>query len=299
MESKKVAIIILNYNDSENTIEYVNKIKKYKILNKIIVVDNNSSKENEFVNLCTLKSSNIEVIKAEKNGGYSYGNNFGIKYLEKINCNIDYIIISNPDVYVEESSIIKCIEFFNENKKAAIVAPRMYYENGQARRSAWKTRKTLVDIANSTRITQLLLFPIFKNGEYSKKDFGKKALKVDNVSGAFFVADYNKFKEINFFDENVFLFYEEDIISKRLIEKGYSIYSLNDIKYIHYDSKTIGKLMSVYKKQDILFDSRIYYQKTYNKIGKIYEFVFNILRYIRKIELVFEVIILKVKRKFK
>ena len=49
MESKKVAIIILNYNDSENTIEYVNKIKNYKILTKIVVVDNNSNKENEFV----------------------------------------------------------------------------------------------------------------------------------------------------------------------------------------------------------------------------------------------------------
>ena len=36
----KTAIIVLNYNDYENTRQYVDRIKEYQILDKIVVVDN-------------------------------------------------------------------------------------------------------------------------------------------------------------------------------------------------------------------------------------------------------------------
>lgn len=291
---KNVAIIILNYNDRENTIRFVNEIKDYDILTKILVVDNNSSIENEFETLNTLNSEKINVVRADKNGGYSYGNNFGIKYLEKDDKVYDYIIISNPDVSVKENSIKKCIEFLEKNEDAAIVAPRMCYINGPARRSAWKKRKPFIDIANSTRFTQALFFYIFKNGEYNNSDFKKDYLKVDNIAGSFFIADYDKFKKIGFFDDKVFLFYEEDIIGNKIKENGYGIYSLNDVNFIHYDSKTIGKLMSIFKKQDILFDSRIYYQTKYNNASIFTILIFYILKYYRKLELLIEVPLRKI-----
>ena len=75
---KKVAIIILNYNDSENTIRYVNEISNYDILNKIVIVDNHSNKENEYEKLLKLASDKVDVIRSDKNGGYSYGNNYGL-----------------------------------------------------------------------------------------------------------------------------------------------------------------------------------------------------------------------------
>lgn len=288
---KNVSIVILNYNDSENTVRFVNEISKYDILSNIVVVDNNSKKE-EYEKLFLLSGDKIAVIKADKNGGYSYGNNFGIKFLEERE-KTDYVIISNPDVSVSEDSIKKCVDYLKENENVAIVAPRMYYTNGKARRSAWKKRTPLIDIANSTRTTQALLHYFFKLGEYSKKDYKESVLKVDNISGAFFVADFKKFKEIGFFDENVFLFYEEDIIGNKLKEKGYEICSLNDIEFMHYDSKTIGKFFNLFKKQDILFDSRIYYQKKYNKVSFFTIIVFYFLKYYRKLELLIEVPIRK------
>lgn len=290
---KNVAIVILNYNDSANTIRFVNEIKKYKILKYIVVVDNNS-KEEEYEKLIPLSDDKISVIRADKNGGYSYGNNFGIEFLEKkYEGKFDYVIISNPDVSVEEESIAKCVDYLQENKKVAIVAPRMSYVNGKARRSSWKKRTPLIDIANSTRTTQAILYYFFKKGEYSKSEYNCRELKVDNISGAFFVADYKKFKEINFFDEDVFLFYEEDIIGNKLKEKGYEIYSLNDVDFIHYDSKTIGKFLNLFKKQDMLFDSRIYYHKKYNNASFFTIIIFYFLKYYRKLELLIEVPIRK------
>lgn len=295
----KNAIIILCYNDSKNTINYVNSILEYNILDKIIVVDNNS-KEDEAKKLECLKniSNKLEVIRTSSNGGYAYGNNVGLKYLdEKCSDDFDYVIISNPDVFVEENSIVKTIDYMNKNKNVAIASPRMNFVTGPARRAAWKKRTFAIDIAGSVRINEFLLYPLLKKGEYTKKDYGKEVLKVDNVAGSFFVADFNKFKEVGFFDEGTFLFYEEDILSEKLIKKGYDIVLLNDINFMHYESKTIGKVMNLYRKMDILFDSKVYYHKKYNNAG-IFKIMFlNILRCIRKIELLIEIPILKLRRK--
>ena len=292
----KFAFIVLNYNDHENTIKYVNQIQDYEIIDKIIIVDNNSSLKNEVRLLKELENDKVEVISSEKNGGYASGNNIGLRYLEKID-NYEYVAISNPDVFVDEDTLKKCLDYIANNKKVAIVAPRMWYANGPARRSAWKKRTPIIDIANSTRITELLLYPFLKSGEYTKNDYNQDELKVDCTAGAFFIAKYDSLKKVDFFDENTFLFYEEDILSEKLRQVGLEIHLLPKLKFMHYDSQTIGKVMNIYKKMDIIFDSKIYYQKKYNHINFIILIIFKTLRYVRKFELIFEIPIRKLFQK--
>lgn len=289
----KFAIIVLNYNDHENTLKYIENVKDYDCVDKIIVVDNNSTNKDEVHILKEVESDKVEVLCSEKNGGYAYGNNLGLKYLEKIG-NYEYVAISNPDVYVDEETIKECLNYLKSHNKVAIVAPRMHFVTGPARRAAWKKRTPIIDIANSTRITEVLLYPFFKMGEYSRKDYEVEDLKVDCIAGSFFIAKYDSLKKVNYMDENTFLFYEEDILGERLRNIGLEIHMLNKLKFMHYDSQTIGKLMNMFKKQDILFDSRIYYQKNYNKANLFTIEILKILRYIRKLELIFEVPIKKI-----
>lgn len=289
------AIVVLNYNDHENTKKYIESVKDYNIIDKIIVVDNNSTIKDEIRILKELESEKVEVLSAQKNGGYAYGNNLGLKYLEKIG-NYEFVAISNPDVFVDEETLEECLKYLKEHNKVAIVAPRMHFVSGPARRAAWKKRTPIIDIANSTRLTETILFPIFKKGEYSKKEYEIEDLKVDCIAGSFFVAKYDSLKKVNYLDEGTFLFYEEDILGEKLRRIGLEIHLLNNLKFMHYDSQTIGKLMNLFRKQDILFDSKIYYQKKYNN-AKISLIFFRILRYIRKFELLFEVPIRKIIQK--
>lgn len=292
----KNAIIILNYNDYTNTYNYINTIKDYKSINTFVIVDNNST-DGMFYKLKEIEklNDNIYVIKSDKNGGYSYGNNYGIRFLEeKFGMNFfDSYIISNPDVFVEDDVILKCIDRLFMQEDLAIVAPRMYIFDKEARRSSWKYRSKFCDISNSTRITQFLLFPFFKMGEYTKKDFKNDELYVDTIAGSFFIIKTKIMQKISYFDENVFLFYEEDILASKLKKEGYKILSINNLKFIHYDSQTIGKLMNLFKKQKILFESRKYFQKNYNNANKFEIFIFSMLLYVRKFELLFEVPIRK------
>lgn len=196
----KTAIIILNYNSENDTIRYVNEIKNFKCIDTIVVVDNCSSNSNSLEKLYELKNEKVHIIQAPKNGGYSYGNNFGIKYLNSLNEKYEYIIISNPDISIEEIAIEKCIKELEENNSVAIVAPRMYNVNqNPIRRSSWKIRRPSIDMANSTRLMQCIFYPVFKSGEYTKEQFKQEKLKVEAISGAFFVAKYDILEKVRIF----------------------------------------------------------------------------------------------------
>lgn len=294
----KVAVIIVNYNDIEDTVSYVQKLKQYEVINRIVVVDNLSTTIGAFENLQKLQDEKTYVIQSDKNGGYNYGNNVGIRYLVEKNEEYDYIIVSNPDIDVEENAIKECLSVLEKNNDVAIVAPRMVNrENKPIRRSAWKLRTFGLDVIHSTRLLEILFYKKLRNGEYSEKEFENKELEVDAISGAFFIIKSKVLKEIGLFDENVFLFYEEDILAKTLKEKKYKIISLNSVKFVHYESQTIGKTFSYYNKMKQLYKSKIYYHEKYNNINKKQKCIFSILNFCRKIELFIEIPIRKLLKK--
>ena len=294
----KVATIIVNYNDSDCTTKYVKKIKGYNSIDKIVVVDNLSTTTGAFDNLKKLEDEKVEVIQSDKNGGYDYGNNFGIKHLQNKNEFYDYFIISNPDIDISEDAIKKCLEVLEENENVAVAAPRMFNkENKPIRRSAWKMRTFGLEVIHSTRLLEIIFYKLLRNGEYSSKDFEEEVLEVEAISGAFFIIKSKVLNEIGLLDENVFLFYEEDILAKKLQEKNMKTVSVNSHNFIHYESQTIGKTLSYYRKVRQLFISKMYYQREYNKINSIQIILFYILYLFRKIELIIEIPVRKILHK--
>lgn len=294
----KTAVIIVNYNDIQSTVEYVNKIKEYNIIDKIVVVDNLSTTIGAFEKLKELENEKVYVIQSDKNGGYNYGNNYGIKFLEEKNEQYDYFVISNPDIDIEEKAIINSLEVLKESNDIAVVAPRMLNKDkNPIRRSAWKLRSFSLDVIHSTRFLEILFYKKLRAGEYLEKDYENEKLEVEAISGSFFIIKNEVLKEIGLFDENVFLFYEEDILAKTLKDKNYKTISLNSESFIHYESQTIGKTFNYYNKVKNLYKSKMYYQIKYNKINSIQKIIFMILNICRKIELIIEIPIRKLFKK--
>ena len=68
----KTGIVVLNYNDAQETINFVNEINSFKVLDYICVVDNCSTDDS----LKKLqKLNNIHLIALDDNKGYAAGNN--------------------------------------------------------------------------------------------------------------------------------------------------------------------------------------------------------------------------------
>ena len=186
----------------------------------------------------------------------------------------------------------------DNDEDIAIIAPRMFNkDNKPIRRSSWKIRTFWLDVIHSTRFLELLFYKKLRNGEYLESDYKNEILEVEAISGAFFIIRAELLKQIGYFDENVFLFYEEDILAQKIRQSGLIIVSLNSEKFIHYESQTIGKTFSYYKKMRQLFISKMYYHTTYNQINYLQKLLYYILNIFRKIELLIEIPVRKIFKK--
>ena len=97
-----------------------------------------------------------------------------------------------------------------------------------------------------------------------KYNLDKKINKVDVVSGCFFIIDSKVLKKLNYLDENVFLYYEENILSIKIKKINKDIVINKDVTIVHDHSVTIDKNINKINKYKILKKSQYYFNKNYN-----------------------------------
>lgn len=256
------AIVILNYNDYKTTIDYINKIKKYKILDLIVIVDN-ASTDNSYNELLKYENDKIKVLKADENKGYNAGNNIGCKYVVELN-KYTNIIISNPDIEVNEDTIEEMIYIANNNDDIAVVAPYIMQDNEIHR--GYKIPSPLVESLLNLPFVYRLAKNKVKDKNirfYPEKHYKKKFSCVDCVLGCFFLIKCGIINS-NYFDENVFLYGEEDILGKVIKNLNKKIVVVNDLMAIHNHSVSINKSFNETKKIKISNKSKMYFHKKYN-----------------------------------
>lgn len=255
----KLGLVVLNYNDSETTVSFLNHIKNYGIIERIVVVDNCST-DDSFDKLKELENDKIDVIRTDENRGYAAGNNYGVGYLTK-ECNPEYIIISNPDVFFEESVVETMRGYLEKLPGAAAVACKMNCLSGINLPIAWKLPKLRDCLIQDSYIFK----KVFGDPLEYKEDHLKSEISlVDVLPGSMFMIKTEAFDKVGGFDEHTFLYYEENILAFKLQKEGYKNYLINNCSYDHMHSVSIDKnIASVKKRFEIAYKSREWYCKEY------------------------------------
>lgn len=267
---KGVGCVILNYCDPKGVLNLLEK--NGDIFEKIVVVDNFSNDDSIIIinnYLSEHKIKNVELITLSQNEGFARGNNAGIKKLVE-HYLFDYIICINTDIIINNEVIIKCLEELKKQEKTGLLSTRMYEFNGEEGVSAWK-------FPSYGHLLKLCFWLYRKNHSFNKSYSinNEKMLKVDVVRGSFLVFKSSCLKEINYFDTNTFLYYEENILCKKLQKSKFEVVLLTDSFYIHNHPprNKITINMSNFKAN---LKSTEYYLKEYEKIGKVKLFIFKL-----------------------
>ncbi len=200
---QNLSVIIVSYK-SDYVIE--NCINSIHSEIEIIVVDN--SNNDQLKEKIETKYKNVKYILSKKNLGMGAGNNLGIK-----NVNKDFVLILNPDVTLEKSSIDEMITASQEIENFGIIAPlsdKSEYPN--------YTLKKMNDFD-----------PI-------------KPFKVKSVDGYAMLLNLKKLKKLNdfyFFDENFFLYLENEDLCLRLEKNDENIYIVPKSRIHHLGGKAV------------------------------------------------------------
>lgn len=279
-----IGMVIVNYNDYKTTKRLLDNVKDYKILREIVVVDNKST-DDSLINLQKIKNKKITIIDSGKNKGYSYALNVGCKYLidkyKELN-----IIISNSDIIIESELDIKDLNSYI-NAKNVIVGPTIIQGNDLNRGfkipTPWQDIKQNIVFFGKKVLTKELNYP----DNYYYKDISK----VDTVSGCFFMISSKHLEEMGYFDENVFLYYEENIMGIKTKRLKKNIIVCNNVDVIHDHSVSIDKSLKRIKKYDILKTSQEYFERTYNRASKLELFFLKVFRYLTRILLLIKYLV--------
>lgn len=260
----KTGIVILNYNDKENTMKMLDQIKDYEAISKIIVIDN-ASTDDSLEKLKEYENKKIVILENKENKGYAHGNNIGLKYLEKeTTCKL--AIISNPDIYVEESVIEELKKDMKEHEDISFLGPKILEQGNIIK--GWKLPSFFVELLSTINYFSRYAK---KYQKYEEEHYQNRLTKVEVIHGSFFMARLKDFKKIKYFDPKTFLYYEENIIGKKAQEEKLNIFVDTSLSVTHELSKSVDKSLNKIKKYKILKKSMFYYEKEYNHL--------NILKY--------------------
>ena len=202
---QNLSVVIVSYK-SEYVIE--NCINSIDSEIEIIIIDN--SNNDQFKKKIETKYKNAKCILSKENLGMGAGNNLGIK-----NVNKDFVLILNPDVTLEKNSMDEIFIALNEIDNFAIIAP----------------------ISNKDKYPNYIL----KKGHNFDPVKPFKVKSVDGYAMLLNLKRLNKINDFNFFDENFFLYLENEDLCKRLLDNEEDIYIIPKSKIYHLGGKAVDQ----------------------------------------------------------
>ncbi len=271
---KDVSVIILNYNSGDYTLNCVRSIRERtspKIDFEIIIVDNNSRRE-EFEKLNPLrKTENVKIVRTEINLGFAGGNMRGFKEASPSK----RVFFLNNDCELLNDNLSILTEFMEKNPNAALCA-------GQMRDADLNPMKS---ICYPPSLSLLLLghsfFRFFKPKEYPdfRKEYDSPA-KVPCLAGAALFFDREAFEKAGGFDEGYFLYCEEEDVAQAIRSIGGDIYLVPAAEYVHYLSKSTKKDFKA--KREYYISLMRYFRKHSSPVSYFFLKFFYFLKLIRK-----------------
>jgi GT2 family glycosyltransferase len=285
----RIGVAIVNYLNYHDTIRYIdNTLLKQEGINlTIAVVDNNSPNESYGALADRYsKDSKVFIIQNTENKGYASGNNIAIHFLETKAC--DLILVSNNDIEFSDRLLIKKLaDEYKKVKDIAFISPLML-RNGVVNNEfcAWKLPSKSKEILNSLYLFRMIFYLYLKKYNYNINISNKEILRVDCLPGSFFMGSRDIFREMDYFDENTFLYYEETILGLKVKRKNLHNYLVQYIYYEHFDSESINLNYSTIDKYKLLLTSKIYYWKEYQSSRKGFVLLLRVFSFFNLLELI-------------
>tara|TARA_B100000029_G_scaffold274791_1_gene269596 strand:- start:670 stop:1533 length:864 start_codon:yes stop_codon:yes gene_type:complete len=190
---KDITIVITSFKSEKKIRNCLNSIDK-----QCNVINVENSNDQEYKIKIEQEFTNVKCILTGENFGYGKANNIGLKEVKT-----KYALILNPDTELFPDALAGFINLANIKKDFAIIGPGIVETN--------------------------------KNS-FSEEKIGTTTLKekmVKSVKGYAMFLNLSEFKDIGFFDENIFFFLEEIDLCERLIKKNKEIYHSPSIRIYH------------------------------------------------------------------
>jgi N-acetylglucosaminyl-diphospho-decaprenol L-rhamnosyltransferase len=191
MSSSDVTAIVVTFDSAHALPECLGALRADDV--PVIVVDNASTDDT----VAVAEGWGARVIRNAHNEGYGRANNVGARAADA-----EFILVVNPDCIVDKGAVAALVDAARRYPDAAFFAPQIVEPSG---RVFYQPRSLLA--TSLTNPDGKLVLP---EGEACAPFF----------SGACFLMRRDVFLKLGGFDDNIFLFYEDDDLCRRVADSG-------------------------------------------------------------------------------
>lgn len=257
--------VIVNYKTPQLCIDCLRSLF-VSSCTQIVIVDNASNDGslnalNSFVS--ETGSKTISVLESHANGGFSSGNNLGIK-----SCNGKYILLLNSDTIVRPGAIELLIKTLDDNPEIGIVSPLLESPNGEPQESCFRFHRPINEIIKSaasgpiTKLFSKYEVPLRVSAEISYPEW---------TSFACVLIRKKLFEDIGLLDDKFFMYFEDVDFCRRTHDAGWKISNNPEARVIHLGSgsSNVGNTIASLKRPPrYWYESRTrYYYKYFGMFG--------------------------------
>ncbi|WP_052741760.1 glycosyltransferase family 2 protein [Kiloniella litopenaei] len=204
----------------------------------LIVIDNAST--DDTLDIVRAVAPQARLILNEVGLGYGNGMNCGLR-----NVNTEFALLVNPDSVLSEDAIIKLIQAADQFPEAGLFGPSILNPDGA------------VELSHDVNL--------FQRGALGKRIgeiHPEGPLSADFVTGAVMLLRMDAGRAVDFFDREIFLYYEDDDICMRLRKAGYGIVHVPDAVITHIGGGSVRPNRAYYwEKFWHISWSRFYFEK--------------------------------------
>ena len=281
-----VGIVILNYCNSGYTVACVESILQFSSTAPRIVVVDNASPDDSMQSLGAYLQEHpgvFTLVRAERNGGYAQGNNVGLEVLEG-DPEVSQVMILNNDVLFTSDIIPTLSEFLQAHPEAGIVSPLLRCRDGVSVDNTCARR----DCSIREIVWTYLLYFTNICGILSRFADRRKILPghpellerpcvpIELPSGSCMLIDKALFRKIGWFDPGTFLYYEENILYRKLLSEGKISYMLPSVDCIHLGGVTTNKVPHSASYMKSSKSSGYYYATHYRRMSPLQRLVLRL-----------------------
>jgi GT2 family glycosyltransferase len=259
-----VGVVIVSYRSAALAVDCLRSIAAERanapVGIRCVVVDNASG--DEPVIAAAIAASGwgdwARVVVAARNGGFAYGNNLGLKELER-DGRVDFAHLLNPDTVLRPGAIAALASFLQAHPRAGIAGGVFENGDGSEWAVAFRFPSLLGEIEQGVRlglVSRLLARACVP------MHMGASAAPADWVSGASMMVKREVFERIGGLDETFFLYFEETEFCHRAKRAGYEVWYVPASRVVHIagqSTKVTERNVGPRRLPSYWFDSRRLY----------------------------------------
>jgi GT2 family glycosyltransferase len=240
----KIGYVCTNYNNSALSREAVSSLRRnggHEF--RIVVVDNNSDKENvEALKSLANEFERVELILNKDNVGYFRGLNLGIRHLRASQPDIKIMVVGNNDLLFPDDFADAISRNSSTLEQHAVVSPNIVtldgvHQNPHVVSKIGKFREFIYDLYYANYYLAIAIRKVARlsRGFTDRPDeaYHDVAQEIYQGYGACYVLGSEFFRHFEELWAPTFLMHEEYFLSKQLSDKGMSVYSEPSIKVLH------------------------------------------------------------------